>query len=60
MNIWLFYTFTRHLGVLNRCFMSANSGGEGRWPTGRWWCTTKRMVVTGEEVRWLALNDEGK
>jgi hypothetical protein len=25
MNTWLFYTFTRHVGAENRCFMSANT-----------------------------------
>jgi hypothetical protein len=34
VNKWLFYTFTRHVGTLNQCFMSANSGpssGCKRW-----------------------------
>jgi hypothetical protein len=25
VNTWLFYTFSRHVGIGNRCFMSANT-----------------------------------
>jgi hypothetical protein len=27
VNTWLFYTFTRHVGAQNQCFMSANRNG---------------------------------